>query len=60
MSGYTANVIAHRGVLEENLSFLAKPFSERQLLSLVQRVLSGNEASAADSDDASAPDDGLR
>ncbi len=27
MSGYTANVIAHQGVLDEGISFLQKPFS---------------------------------
>ena len=27
MSGYTADVIAHQGVLEEGVSFISKPFS---------------------------------
>ena len=27
MSGYTANVIAHRGVLDEDALFIQKPFS---------------------------------
>jgi CheY-like chemotaxis protein len=27
MSGYTADVIANRGVLEEGVSFIGKPFS---------------------------------
>jgi two-component system cell cycle sensor histidine kinase/response regulator CckA len=27
MSGYTANVIAHRGVLDEGIAFIQKPFS---------------------------------
>jgi len=31
MSGYTANVIAHQGVLEQNIIFLQKPFSIQDL-----------------------------
>lgn len=31
MSGYTADVIAHRGVLEEGAHFIQKPFSTRDL-----------------------------
>jgi len=31
MSGYTADVIAHHGVLEEGVHFLQKPFSMKQL-----------------------------
>ncbi len=31
MSGYTANVIAHRGVLDEGVHFLQKPFSMKDL-----------------------------
>ena len=39
MSGYTANTIAHRGVLEEGINFLQKPFSRNQLASKVRNVL---------------------
>jgi FixJ family two-component response regulator len=39
MSGYTANVIAHRGVLEEGLLFIAKPFSEEALAAKVREAL---------------------
>jgi len=39
MSGYTANVIAHRGVLDSNVHFMQKPFSRRDLAVKVQEAL---------------------
>ena len=39
VSGYTANVIAHHGVLNEDVEFLEKPYSRRQLLDRVREVL---------------------
>lgn len=42
MSGYTANVIAHRGVLEEGVSFVAKPFSLEDLADRVREALGGD------------------
>lgn len=39
MSGYTANVIAHRGVLDDDVNFLQKPFSLRDLASKLRSVL---------------------
>ncbi|PKQ15503.1 MAG: hypothetical protein CVT67_09325 [Actinobacteria bacterium HGW-Actinobacteria-7] len=39
MSGYTADVIAHKGVLEEGVQFVAKPFSLRQLATAVGKAL---------------------
>jgi two-component system, cell cycle sensor histidine kinase and response regulator CckA len=39
MSGYTANVIAHRGVLEEGMNFIQKPFSLHDLGVKVRAVL---------------------
>jgi signal transduction histidine kinase len=39
MSGYTANVIAHHGILDENIDFLQKPFSIKTLLQMVRSVL---------------------
>ena len=39
MSGYTANVIAHRGVLDEGLHFIQKPFSLRDLAFKVREMI---------------------
>ena len=39
ISGYTADVIAHRGVLDEGVNFLSKPFSARDLATKVREVL---------------------
>ena len=39
MSGYTADIIANRGVLDEGVSFIAKPFSLAVLASKVREVL---------------------
>lgn len=39
MSGYTANVIAHRGVLEEGVCFMPKPFSQKDLAVKVREAL---------------------
>ncbi len=38
MSGYTANVIAHRGVLDDGVSFIQKPFSKSDLAAKVRQV----------------------
>jgi len=39
MSGYTANVIAHHGVLDEGVEFLQKPYSPRDLAARVRTLL---------------------
>jgi two-component system, cell cycle sensor histidine kinase and response regulator CckA len=39
MSGYTADVIAHHGVLEEGVHFIQKPFSMKDLASKLREVL---------------------
>lgn len=39
MSGYTANVIVHRGVLDEGISFIQKPFSIQDLAAKLREVL---------------------
>jgi len=41
MSGYTADVIAHRGVLDEGVNFIQKPFSMTVLANKVQEALLG-------------------
>jgi CheY-like chemotaxis protein len=39
MSGYTADVIAHRGVLDEGVQFIQKPFSMQKLAGKVREAL---------------------
>jgi PAS domain S-box-containing protein len=39
MSGYTANVIAHQGVLDEGVAFIQKPFSMKNLADKLREVL---------------------
>ncbi len=39
MSGYTANVIAHHGVLDDGVHFIQKPFGERDLMDKMREVL---------------------
>ena len=39
MSGYTANVIVHRGVLNEGVNFIQKPFSKKDLAAKVRMIL---------------------
>jgi DNA-binding NtrC family response regulator len=41
MSGYTANVIAHHGVLDEDVHFIQIPFSLNQLAAKVREALAG-------------------
>jgi two-component system cell cycle sensor histidine kinase/response regulator CckA len=39
MSGYTAIVIAHHGVLDPGVNFIQKPFSMRDLAAGVRKAL---------------------
>jgi PAS domain S-box-containing protein len=39
MSGYTANVIADRGVLKEGVNFIQKPFSQKSLSKKIREIL---------------------
>jgi DNA-binding response OmpR family regulator len=41
MSGYTSNVIVHRGVLDDDVCFIQKPFDSRELLEKVRGLLDG-------------------
>jgi PAS domain S-box-containing protein len=42
VSGYTADVITHRGVLEEGVHFLQKPFAIGELAAKIREMLDGN------------------
>jgi len=39
MSGYTANAIAHHGVLDKGVHFIHKPFSKQDLAAKLREVL---------------------
>ena len=41
ISGYTADIIAHQGVLDEGIHFIKKPFSLPALASKIREVLEG-------------------
>ncbi len=42
MSGYTANVIVHQGVLDEGVNFIAKPFSREDLTTKIREIFDKN------------------
>jgi CheY-like chemotaxis protein len=42
MSGYTANVIAHHGVLDPGVQFIQKPFSKKELAIKVRETIERN------------------
>lgn len=44
MSGYTANVIAHHGILDEGLNFINKPFSIKDLSIKLREMLGEDSA----------------
>jgi len=49
ISGYTANVIAHHGVLKQDVAFLEKPFTRNRLLLRVHEVLRASRHTVAES-----------
>ena len=44
MSGYTADVIAHQGILDEGVNFIQKPLSTKDLALKVRTILDASEA----------------
>ena len=40
MSGYTANVISHHGVLDDGVHFIQKPFAKKELAAKIRQALS--------------------
>lgn len=48
MSGYTDEIIARQGVLDEGVTFLQKPFGADDLLPLIRDVLSNEQQPLAD------------
>lgn len=42
MSGYTDDVVASHGILEQGTNFLAKPFTIREIARAVRRALDGD------------------
>jgi len=46
-SGYTANIIAQRGILEEGVDYLPKPFTPNRLLAAVRGILDRGRAPGA-------------
>ena len=41
MSGYTADIIAHHGVLENGVNFIQKPFNISELAQKIKKALNG-------------------
>ena len=39
MSGYTANVIAHKGILDAGVHFIPKPLSKKDMAYKIREVL---------------------
>jgi two-component system, cell cycle sensor histidine kinase and response regulator CckA len=39
VSGYTANVIAHHGILDAGINFIQKPFNRKTLAAAVAKIL---------------------
>ncbi|MBE0585610.1 MAG: hypothetical protein IH612_17860 [Desulfofustis sp.] len=50
MSGYTASIISHQGVLDEQVDFIQRPFSMTELCNRVREVLDTPRANKKESD----------
>ncbi len=59
MSGYTANIIAHRGVLDNGMHFIQKPFSMKNLAISVHEALGSEHVAGNVSDGVSYTDSPL-
>ena len=46
MSGYTANVIAHHGVLDDGIHFIGKPFTSDSLARKVREAMGARNAAS--------------
>jgi two-component system cell cycle sensor histidine kinase/response regulator CckA len=44
ISGYTADIILQKGIVEEGVEFVTKPFSKNEILRKVRNVLDRGEA----------------
>ncbi len=42
MSGYSANVVTHQGVLDDGVAFVQKPFSTKELAGKIRELLDGS------------------
>ncbi len=45
MSGYTTEVIAHHGMLDQGVNFIQKPFSIKELAAQLRQILDGKKTS---------------
>jgi DNA-binding NtrC family response regulator len=43
MSGYTEDVISENGLIDKNLNFIQKPFSQKDFFILIRKVLDKND-----------------
>ena len=42
MSGYTSDIISHKGVLNKGENFIQKPFSRKEMAEMVRKMLDEN------------------